>query len=102
MSTQPTAGMQGTLSGAATAEGGRQSGDEENRVVDEGVAVGEADREADVERSGAGGEDAVVSERGTALNSDVAGTASSSEEGVPVGAADAEADRRRTTDADGA
>lgn len=99
MSTQPTGGgMQGMLPGAAAAGGLRQD-DDETRATSDGVAVGEADREADVEHSGAGDDDGSVGDPGGTLVSDDLRTATSgSDDDVPVGAADAEADRERTTD----
>ena len=63
MSTQPTAGMGGMLPGAAAAGGLRQSDDDENRSTDQGVPVGEADRQADAERTGAGDDDAEADRR---------------------------------------
>jgi hypothetical protein len=99
MSTQPTAGMGGMLPGVAAAGGLRQTDDDEDQVTSDGAAVGEADREADVERSGAGDGDDAVADPGGALMSDDAGAGSGrSGDDVPVGAADAEADRERTTD----
>jgi hypothetical protein len=97
MSTQPTAGMGGMLPGVAAAGGLSQSDDDENRTTDDGVAVGEADREADVERSGADdGDHDVLAPPDTGLTPDAVGTAGGSDDGTPVGAADADADRRRT------
>jgi hypothetical protein len=101
MSTQPTAGMGGMLPGVAAAGGLRQSDDDdETRSSDQGVPVGEADREADAERTGAGDDDDMLAGVGTGLASDAAGMGGGSDDDVPVGADDAEADRRRTTDAD--
>ncbi len=98
MSNQPMSGMGGMLPGAAAAGGLRQD-DDENQATSDGAAVGEADREADVERSGAGSGDDAVGDPGAALMSDDLGMESrGSGDDVPVGAADAEADRERTTD----
>src|SRR3954452_2689407 len=99
MSTQPTAGMGGMLPGVAAAGGLRQSDDDESRSTDQGVPVGEADREADIERSGADADDDAVAAPGPAfMSDDLGGENRGSDEDVPVGAADAEADRERTTD----
>jgi hypothetical protein len=100
MSTESTpGGMQGMLPGAAAAGGLRQD-DDENATTSDGAAVGQADREADVERSGAGGGDDAVGDAGGALMSDDLGMENrGSGDNVPVGAGDAEADRERTTDA---
>jgi hypothetical protein len=100
MSTQPTGGgMQGMLPGVAAAGGLRQSDDDQDRTTSDGAAVGEADREADVERSGAGGDDDAVGTAPGALMSDDLGVENrGSGDDVPVGAADAEADRERTTE----
>jgi hypothetical protein len=99
MSTQPTAGMGGMLPGVAAAGGLRQNDDDENRSTDEGVPVGEADRDADAERTGADDDDTLAGPD-TGLTSDALGMGGRSGEDVPVGADDAEADRRRTTDDD--
>src|SRR3954452_16283641 len=99
MSTQPTSGMQGMLPGAAAAGGLRQDDDDENQTTDDGVPVGQADREADAERTGADeNEDDALADPQAVLAPDAAGTVSGSDDGVPVGATDADADRRRTTD----
>src|SRR4051794_40277545 len=100
MSTQPTAGMGGMLPGVAAAGGLRQSDDDENRSTDQGVPVGEADREADIERSGADADDddAVAAPGPAFMFDDLGGENRGSDDDVPVGAADAEADRERTTD----
>ena len=56
MSTQPTAGTGSMLPGVAAAGGLRQPDDDDERTTaPDGAPVGEADREADMERSGAGG-----------------------------------------------
>jgi hypothetical protein len=100
MSTQPTAGMGSMLPGVA-AEGRRvETADDETRDTDDGVTVGEADREADVERSGGGADDDVLADPGGELIPDGLGMGSEPGDHVPVGAADAEADRQRTTDAE--
>src|SRR5438128_1105447 len=85
------------------ADGGlRQDGDDEDRSTSDGAAVGEADREADMERSGAGGEDndtvgdMVSSPSAPFMSDDAASQDRGSGDDVPVGAADAEADRQRT------
>ncbi len=99
MSNQPTAGMGGMLPGVAAAGGLGQDDDDETRTTSDGAAVGEADREADVERSGADGDDGSVDDPGRTLMSDDLGMGDrGSGDDVPVGAADAEADRERTTD----
>src|SRR5919199_1840445 len=99
MSNQPMAGTGGMLPGAAAAGGLRQDDDDQDRSTSDGAAVGEADREADVERSGADGDDGSVGDPGGALMSDDLGMENrGSGDNVPVGADDAEADRDRTTD----
>ena len=100
MTNQPMAGMGGMLPGVAAAGALRQDDDDENRITDDGVPVGDADRQADAERSGAGGDDDELADPQTAFAPDAVGTGSGSDEGVPVGADDAEADRQRTTDDD--
>src|SRR5918911_3092155 len=98
MSNQPMAGMGGMLPGAAAAGGLRQD-DDENQATSDGAPVGEADREADVERSGADDDDGSVGDPGRTLMSDDLGMENrGSGDNVPVGADDAEADRERTTD----
>src|ERR671933_498685 len=98
MSNQPGAGMGGMLPGAAAAGGLRQD-DDESRATSDGSAVGQADREADVERSGADDDDGSVGDPGGTLLSDDMGMENrGSGDNVPVGADDAEADRERTTD----
>ena len=99
MSNQPTTGMGGMLPGVAAAAGLRRSDDDETRSSDQGVPVGEADREADMERSGAGGdEDTSMTAPRAAFMSDLGVENAGSDDEVPVGAADAEADRERTTE----
>ena len=99
MSNQPMAGMGGMLPGAAAAGGLRQDDDDETQATSDGAPVGEADREADVERSGGGSGDDAVGDPGGALMSDDLGMGDrGSGDNVPVGADDAEADRERTTD----
>jgi hypothetical protein len=99
MSTQPMAGMGGMLPGVAAADALRQDDEDENRATSDGAAVGEADREADIERSGAGGGDDAVGDPGSELMSDDLGMENrGSDDNVPVGAEDAEADRERATD----
>ena len=98
MSNQPMAGMGGMLPGAAAAGGLRQD-DDESRATSDGSAVGQADREADVERSGADDDDGSVGDPGGTLLSDDMGMENrGSGDNVPVGADDAEADRERATD----
>lgn len=99
MSNQPTTGMGGMLPGVAAAGGLRQGDDDETRSTDQGVPVGEADREADMERSGAGAhEDTFMTAPTAELVSDLGVENAGSDDDVPVGAADAEADRERTTE----
>jgi hypothetical protein len=101
MSNQPMAGMGGMLPGAAAADSLRQDDDDQDRSTSDGAAVGEADREADVERSGAdtGNDDAVGDSPAQLMSDDLAGVGDrGSGDNVPVGADDAEADRERTTD----
>jgi hypothetical protein len=101
MTNQPTSGMGGMLPGVAAAGGLRQNDDvDESRSTDDGVPVGDADRQADAERSGAGDDDDTLADPQTAFAPDGVGTGSGSDDGVPVGADDAEADRQRTTDDD--
>src|SRR3954466_15499819 len=96
MSTQPTAGMGGMLPGVAAAGGLSQSGDDRNRTTHDGVAVGEADREADVERSGADdGDHDVLAPPDTGLTPDAVGTAGGSGRRPTVGPAAAHGRRRR-------
>jgi hypothetical protein len=100
MSTQPTGGdMQGMLPAVAAAGGLRGPDDEDRTTASDGAAVGEADRQADLERSGAAtDDDDAVSAPGSALLSEDLGVANpGSDGGMPVGADDAEADRQRTT-----
>ena len=98
MSNQPASGMQGMLPGVAAAGGLRQDDDDENRTMSDGAAVGEADRDADVERSGADVDEGSVGDPASTLLSDDMGLENrGSGDDVPVGAADAEADRERTT-----
>src|SRR4051812_42965650 len=101
MTNQPMAGMGGMLPGVAAAGGLRQDDDDDqDRATSDGVPVGEADREADMERSGAGGDDDIeVGSSPAELMSDDLGVENAgSDDDVPVGAADAEADRERTTE----
>src|SRR4051794_41931243 len=88
MSTQPTAGMGGMLPGVAAAGGLGQSDDDENRTTDDGVAVGEADREAHVERSGADDRDHdVLAPPDTRVTPDAGGAAGGPGDPPPPGAA---------------
>lgn len=98
MTNQPMSGMGGMLPGVA-AGGGLRDEDDENRSTDGGVPVGEADKQADAERTGAGDDEAVADPGGALMSDDVVGRAGSDDD-VPTGAADAEADRERTTDGD--
>jgi hypothetical protein len=91
--------MGGMLPGVAAAGSLRQDADDEARVTSDGAPVGEADREADMERSGVDVDDDAVGAPGAALGPDDLGTENrGSDDGVPVGADDAEADRERTTE----
>jgi hypothetical protein len=102
MTTQPTGPM---IPGVAAAAGHVGTGDDslttddETRATDEGVPVGEADLEADRERSGAPTDDdddgGLLSPSGNAARPDVDDT-TTADQGVAVGEADLEADRRRT------
>jgi hypothetical protein len=87
--------MGGMLPGVAAAGGLRQD-DDQDRETSDGAAVGEADREADIERSGADADDSSIG--GGLLSDDVGMEDRGSGDDVPVGSADAEADRERTTD----
>jgi len=101
MSTQPMGGTGGMLPGVAAAGGLRQDDDDENRTMDDGVPVGEADQEADAERSGADTDDGAELADPAGLmtdDDDLRDQNRGSDDGVPVGADDAEADRERTTD----
>ena len=101
MSNQPAAGMGGMLPGAAAGGDLRQPDDDETRASSDGDAVGEADRLADVERSGADVDDGSVGDPdGTLLSDDLGMENRGSGDNVPVGTDDAEADRERTTDDD--
>jgi hypothetical protein len=100
MSNQPMGGMGGMLPGVAAAGGLRQD-DDQDQATSDGVPVGEADREADAERSGADTHDdgALADPAGLMSSDDDLGVEKSgSGDGVPVGADDAEADRERTTE----
>ena len=98
MGTQPS-GMGGMLPGAAAGGGLGQSDDDEDRATSDGTPVGLADREADVESSGADGDDDdTFGDAGATLTDELGMEDRSSGDGVPVGADDAEADRERATD----
>jgi hypothetical protein len=102
MSTQPTAGTGNMLPGVAAA-GSLRDDDDQDQTTSDGVPVGEADREADAERSGADTDDGgVLADPGGLMTSDddLGVENRGSDDGVPVGADDAEADRERTTDDD--
>jgi len=90
--------MGGMLPGVAAANS--LPDDDQDRTTSDGAAVGEADREADMQRSGADGDnDESLTAPGAGLMSDdLEVVKGGSGDDVPVGAADAEADRERTTD----
>jgi hypothetical protein len=92
--------MEGMLPGVAAGGALRQEDDDQDRSTSDGAAVGQADHEADVERSGASGRDEDIADPGGELLSDDLDSVGNRGSGddVPVGAADAEADRERATD----
>ncbi len=97
MGTQPS-GMGGMLPGVAAGGGLGQSDDDEDRATSDGTPVGLADREADVENSGADRDDDTYGDAGATLTDELGMEDRSSGDDVPVGADDAEADRERATD----
>jgi hypothetical protein len=100
MTTQPSGpmvpGVAAAAAGGALGDDRLTSADDESRATDEGVPVGEADREADMERSGADTDDGgLPGGLADPVMPDVPDSEGSAD-GVPVGDADVEADRRRT------
>jgi hypothetical protein len=102
-----TGGLEGPNPGFGAAVGGTESNltgpeddlDQARSDTDDGTPVGEADREADVRRSGADASDAGAGAgagTGTGMGAVGASDSAMTEDGEPVGEADRDADIERS------